>query len=122
MSSRRVARLLTQLGTTDSPSAVYAALAAGMPSHVLVAFGSGVCRQLKRELNSIEAVGRWAVDLAARIGRPVLLNFEFKDGSSRTFSLAPPGWSQERLAGYVAGHHKDLELMFGPIERIRSKP
>lgn len=50
---------------------------------------------------------------------PVLLNLEFDDGTSKTISLAR-GWTEERLAGYMAGLHQELEAEFGEVERVYS--
>jgi hypothetical protein len=36
--------------------------------------------------------------------------------------FSPPGWSQERLAGYVAGAHAEIEDFFGPVSHLESPP
>jgi hypothetical protein len=115
----RILRLRTRLRPCDSPSEIYAAMAAIVPADVLLVFGAGIVRELRQELRSIDAVGAWAVDLATRLRRPVMLNMPDRDGGSHTLTLSPPGWSQERLSGYIAGRHQELEEAFGPIERIR---
>ena len=33
---------------------------------------------------------------------------------STTVAIAPKGWSEERLAGYIGGIHEELEEQFGP--------
>lgn len=114
----RVARIITDLGPTTSPSAVYAELARRMPSDVMLAFSSRVYRQLRQELHSAERIAEWATNLATVANRPVLFNVEFMDDTARTFAIAPPGWTSEKLAGYIAARHIELEEVFGPIERI----
>jgi hypothetical protein len=115
----RVLHLRTKLRPCDSPSEIYAAMAATVPTETLVAFGPGSWRELRQELRSVEAVGKWAVALAIRLQRPVLLNVPDKDGSSHTLTLSPPGWTSTRLQGYIAARHAELEEAFGSIERIR---
>jgi hypothetical protein len=107
-----------RLGPTDSPSEVYAVLAEGVPHDVLLALGPGVARELRQELHSWEAVARWQGDLARRLDRVVLLNTPERDGSSKTWIVAPPAWSQEGLAGYVAARHEELAAAFGRVERL----
>lgn len=109
----------TRLRPTDSPSEVYSTYAAAVPKDVMLAFGPGIWRELRRELRSPAAVLKWAGDMAVRLDRVVLLNIPDRDGSSHTLTLAP-GWSQERLAGYIAGRHEELGDVFGPITRVRS--
>jgi hypothetical protein len=100
-----------------SPSETYSLLAEGVPSHVLLLLTSRAVRELRQELHTWERVGEWAAELATRLNRPVALNLPDRDGSSRTMVLAP-NWSHERLAGYVAGRHEELEAEFGPIARV----
>jgi len=33
--------------------------------------------------------------------------------------VSPRGWTQERLAGWAAGHHAELEAMFGDATPVR---
>lgn len=115
----RTLKVLTDLRPTDSPAEVYARFAAGVPADVMLAFGAGIYRQLRQELHSIEAVGQWAADLATRLDRPVLLNVPDRDGTSHTLTLAPKPWTTERLQGYIAGRHQELEELFGKIDRVR---
>jgi hypothetical protein len=111
-----VARIYTKLPKRAKPTAIYASMARQVPANILLAFGPGVYGELRQELHSIEAVQRWALELADKLGRPVLLNVPDKDGSSNTLAIAPPGWSSERLAGYVGARHQELEAEFGPVE------
>ena len=68
---------------------------------------------LADELGGQEAAGRFLMEVAEDIGRPVAVNVPTPTGS-RSMFLAPRSWSSERLAGWVAGHHEAVEDMFGP--------
>jgi hypothetical protein len=115
----RTLHVKTRLGPTESPSAVYGRMAEAVPADVMLVLGPGIWRELRRELQSVSAVGQWVVELAVRLDRVILLNVPDRDGGSCTLTLSPPGWSQERLAGYIAGRHSELEEAFGPIARVR---
>lgn len=113
----RTLHVCTNLRASDSPSRVYAELAVQMPANVLIALGPGIARELRQELHSWKRVAEWAADLAIRLDRPLLLNFPDRDGSSRSIVLAP-NWSKERLAGWIAGRHAEIEAAFGPIGKV----
>jgi hypothetical protein len=120
-----VSRLLhigTKLGPTDSPSAFYAQFAEEMPKDIMLSFGPGVWRELRQELKSVGAVVQWATALTIRLDRVLMLNIPDRDGSSHTVTLAPPGWTQERLQGYIAARHEELEEAFGQIAHIGKGP
>jgi hypothetical protein len=68
---------------------------------------------LEAELGSYEAAYRHLARVAERAGKPLGVNFPTAEGSWTCF-LAPKGWSEERLAGWVAGHHDEIEAAFGP--------
>jgi hypothetical protein len=72
---------------------------------------------LERELGSPEAAARHLARVAANVGKPIGVNVPTAEGS-RTCFMAPKGWTQERLAGWVAGHHEVLERQFGPAALI----
>lgn len=63
------------------------------------------------------AAWRWLAQRVKYGSRPVFVNIEFDDDTSRTVALAPLGWTHERLAGYVAGMHETLEQEYGEISR-----
>jgi hypothetical protein len=50
---------------------------------------------------------------AKETGRPVVWNMPLPGGESKTVAVAPPGWTQEGLEGYVAGIHRSLSDSFG---------
>src|SRR5438105_4688405 len=103
-----VLNVRTRLRPTDSPSLIYAAMAERLPTDVMVAFGAGIARELRHELHSWENVAEWAAALAVRLRRPLLLNMPGPGETSRTVVLAPH-WSKERLAGWIAGRHAEIE-------------
>ncbi|HVQ43185.1 MAG TPA: hypothetical protein VMS54_13290 [Vicinamibacterales bacterium] len=112
-------RVLTKLRPFESPAAVYGAMAAHVPPETLVAFGQGAFRELRQELKSVAAVVEWVTELAIRLDRVILLNIPgHHDEESRTVCVAPPGWSNERLRGYIGARHVELEATFGEIGRM----
>jgi hypothetical protein len=72
---------------------------------------------LTAEFRSHKRAARWLARLARKRGKPVLINVPVSDGS-RTVALAPRGWSEERLLGWLGGHHELLERELGEISRI----
>ena len=76
---------------------------------------------LADQLGSVDAAVRFLVDLATEIGRPIGLNAETGEGRSQTMFVAPKGWSEQRLAGWVAGRHAELESEFGDIAGVRAE-
>jgi hypothetical protein len=73
---------------------------------------------LAAELGGIETAFRWLADLAASVGKPVAVNIPTGPDTSTTVWLAPPGWTTERLSGWVAGHHEEIEAQFGVAEIV----
>jgi len=60
--------------------------------------------------------------ISENVGRPIGVNTPTPDGS-RTVFIAPKAWSQERLSGWVAARHQELEAQFGattfaPLEAL----
>jgi hypothetical protein len=94
-----------------SPSAVIKASAGAAP---LVLVNRRMLVELADELGGQEQTGRFLLDVVERIGRPIGVNVPAADGNSRSMFLAPRGWTQTRLAGWVAGHHNEIEGVFGP--------
>jgi hypothetical protein len=80
----------------------------------LVVVTSRMYGELERELRSPEAVARHMARVATNTGRPLAVNIADGEDRSQTLFVAPNGWSEERLAGWAAGHHQELKAMFGP--------
>jgi hypothetical protein len=72
--------------------------------------------QLEREFRGHKRMVRWLVDLATDCNRPIGMHVETAR-SGRTVFVPPRHWSPERLAGWVAGRHAELEAQFGEITR-----
>lgn len=57
---------------------------------------------------------------ATRLGQPIGVHLGSNSGG-RTALIAPSGWTRERLLGYMAGRHQELEAAFGRVAAIESK-
>ena len=75
---------------------------------------------LARELGSIEAAVGELLAIAAANNRPVGVNFKTGEDASSTAFISPRDWTEERLAGWVAGKHEELEAQFGAA--VPSRP
>jgi hypothetical protein len=84
----------------------------------LVMLSSRAVDQLARVVGGPEQAAALLLRLASRHNKPCGVNVSSPDGTSRTTFFSPPDWSQERLAGYVAGAHVELEELFGPISHL----
>jgi len=73
---------------------------------------------LAAELGSMDAAAAFLLDVAEANNKPIGVNLPAPDGSSRTAFIAPRGWTEERLAGWTAGRHQELEDEFGTITRV----
>jgi len=73
---------------------------------------------LADELGGDDAAVRHLLRVATNTGRPICVKFPTEDGS-RTLFVAPRDWIEERLRGWAAGRHEELEAMFGPGTPVR---
>jgi len=94
-----------------SPSAVIQESAGLVP---LMMITSRMLIDLSDELGSQEQAGAFLAEIAEQTGRPVGVNLPAPDGGSRSMFLAPKGWSEARLADWVAGKRDEIESAFGP--------
>src|SRR5215213_995119 len=69
----------------------------------VVLLSSRAVDQLARELGGPEQVAGLLLRLVRRHTKPCGVNAPWADGTSRTMFFSPPGWTDERLAGFVAG-------------------
>jgi hypothetical protein len=81
------------------------------PTVVLTAASLG---QLSRELKGYRRAVRYLADLATECNRPIGMHAEHASGG-RTVFIPPRHWTPERLAGWIAGRHADIEAQFGSI-------
>ena len=77
--------------------------------------------ELERELGGPEAVARHLFEIATATGRPLCVNLPSGTDTSRTIFISPRGWSEDRLAGWAAGRHAELEGAFGPASVVRGE-
>jgi len=101
-----------------SPSAVIRESAGLAP---LTMISGRMLIDLSDELGGQEEAVAFLSEIAEQTGRPVGVNVPTLEGS-RSMFLAPRGWTQERLAGWVAGHHEAVEDMFGPATVAEGSP
>ena len=77
---------------------------------------------LAAELGGMDGAVGFLVDLAGEIGRPLAVNVETGADTSSTAFLAPRSWNAERLQGWVATRHGELEAEFGAVTRVGVGP
>ena len=110
----RTARILSDPAAVRPSRAIAAAArAAAYAGGPLVCVTHRAYADLVAELGSDEAAFRCLVKLAGNTRRPIAVNLPAPDGSTTVF-IAPRDWTEERLAGWAAGHHEALEATFGP--------
>ena len=73
---------------------------------------------LAAELGGYSAAAAYLLELAEEIGHPIAVNLVTVDDESSTVFVAPKNWTEERLAGWAAGHHQELEAAFGPVSHV----
>ena len=73
------------------------------------------------ELGGDDAAARHLGRVATNSGRPICVNFETGPETSMSVFVAPKGWSEDRLAGWAAGHHAEVEAMFGPATVVNEE-
>ena len=73
---------------------------------------------LAAELGGVDAAAAFLLAVAEEVGRPVAANVPTGPDTSSTAFVSPPGWTGERLAGWVAGHHAELAAEFGEVVRV----
>jgi hypothetical protein len=79
----------------------------------LVVLSDATCQALSHECGSAARATAWLWKQANRARKPIGLHHD-----GRTEFYAPLGWSRQRLAGYVAAHHDELEAAFGQVDRV----
>ena len=78
--------------------------------------------EMLAELGDAEAVIAHLVRVATNVGKPLAVNLPSGPDMSSTVFLGPKGWSDERVMGWVAGHHEALERQFGDATFSREVP
>ncbi len=95
-----------------SPSRSIAGLARAA-GRTLVCVTHRAYADLVDELGSDEAAARHLCRVATNTGRPICVNLPTGAETSTTVFVSPRGWSSDRLAGWAAGRHAELEATFG---------
>jgi hypothetical protein len=96
-------------------------IAAAARGTALLVITTRALLDLERELGGPEQAARHLARLATNTGKPVAVNMPTGPATSRTLFISPKGWSRERLAGWIAGRHEDLENMFGDATPVPSE-
>jgi hypothetical protein len=82
-------------------------------------------RRLEAEVGGVERAIEWLATLVRHGSAPLTVNIpndpRVPDGPSQTKVLAPEGWTQERMQGWVATMAPYLEREFGPIKGIEAE-
>jgi len=78
--------------------------------------------ELSDELGGMDVAATYLLELAEDIGHPIAVNVETGRDTSSTAFIAPRTWSEERLQGWAAGRHQELEGEFGSISQVSAMP
>ena len=89
------------------------------PIAPLLVVKTAALRDLAHELGGHDRAADFLLMIAEEIGHPIGVNLEREDGSQTVF-IGPRDWTEERLAGWVGGHHAELEAQFGAA--VPSRP
>lgn len=103
------------LRVTVAPTGVsLAATIAEAARHVpFLVIGSRMFSDLADELGGIDRATRHLLTVAEAVDTPIAVNVPTGEGTSSTAVIAPRSWAQERLRGWIAGHHEALTELFG---------
>ena len=109
-----------RLTVTVDPSALSmaASIRAAAQAAPMLVLTTRALRNLADELGGHEHAADFLLNLAEAIGRPIAVNLPTGPDTSSTAFLPPRGWTEERLQGWVAGHHQELESEFGHVARV----
>ena len=110
-------RRLTVQVDPAAVSMVRAIRTAAQASPLLVITGRAF-GDLAHELGGAEAAVGELLGIAESVNRPVAVNMPTGEDTSSTVFLPPPGWSEQKLAGWIGGHHAELEAQFGQVTRL----
>jgi len=78
---------------------------------------------LAAELGGYEAAAGRLLRIATQTARPICVNLPTGPETSMSVFVAPKTWSEDRLRGWAAGRHAELESVFGaativPLEEL----
>jgi len=104
---------------TVSPSKALAMTARLAPLVVVTGRAYG---EMLAELGSDELVIAHVIRVATNVGKPIGVNLTSGTDTSTTVFIGPKHWSDERVAGWIGGHHEALEAAFGDATFSREMP
>ena len=111
----RTARVTVDAGAVSvARSLATLARASARDGGPLVCVTGRAWADLADELGGDEAAVRYLLKVATNTGRPICVNLSTGTETSTTLFVAPKDWTEERLRGWAAGHHEELEAAFGP--------
>jgi hypothetical protein len=93
-----------------SPAETIAEAARHVP---FLAIAGRLYAELAAELGGDEPAVRHLARVATDVGKPIAVNVETGEDTSTTVLISPGDWTEERLKGWVAGHHEAIEELFG---------
>lgn len=102
--------LRVTLGETAGTAAAIEAAALAGPMVVLT---ERTYRVLTAELGDHAAAMGFLLRVSEEADKPIGVNFPTPEGS-RTCFLAPRGWTQDRLRGWIGARHEEIAEVFGP--------
>ena len=112
--------MTTTLRVLVGPCAMKATLRAMFKVAPLPVLTTAAWLQLVSECGGSEQrAGALLLKLAGKHNKPVAVNLPRPGGESTTAFLGPPGWSEERLRGWVGGLHAELQAEFGVVAAVR---
>ena len=103
---------------TDAIPAATAVREAAQAAPALLVLTGQMLGDLAGQLGSADAAVRFLVDLAGEIDRPLGVNVGTGQDTLSTVFISPRGWTDQRLQGWISGHHAELAAGFGDIVRM----
>ena len=94
-----------------------ASIRAAAQAGPLLVLTTRALRDLAHELGGHDRAADFLLTVAEEIGHPIAVNLERENGSQTVF-IGPRDWTEERLAGWIGGHHAELVEQFGVVARV----
>ncbi len=101
-----------------APASMVDAIRAAARAAPMLCLTGRAFADLAAELGGMDTAVTYLLELAESIGKPLGINFETGAETSRTAFIGPRSWPEDKLAGWIAGHHAELEAEFGQVARV----